>query len=104
MISCFFFSSRRRHTRCSRDWSSDVCSSDLTGLDGETIDVLEVELPKIRVLLNPGKNITVMCEVIAMNHLLKYSGIDPAERFNERLITKMRRSSEVRQYLQEDYE
>src|SRR5687768_18286669 len=30
MISLFFFfSSRRRHTRCSRDWSSDVCSSDL---------------------------------------------------------------------------
>src|SRR2546429_4416182 len=28
---CFFFSSRRRHTRCSRDWSSDVCSSDLVG-------------------------------------------------------------------------
>src|SRR5690606_24496099 len=27
--SCFFFSSRRRHTRFSRDWSSDVCSSDL---------------------------------------------------------------------------
>src|SRR6266852_5596782 len=26
---CFFFSSRRRHTRCYRDWSSDVCSSDL---------------------------------------------------------------------------
>src|SRR2546429_2578411 len=25
----FFFSSRSRHTRCSRDWSSDVCSSDL---------------------------------------------------------------------------
>src|SRR2546422_9916633 len=28
-IFFFFFSSRRRHTRCSRDWSSDVCSSDL---------------------------------------------------------------------------
>src|SRR3989449_767015 len=28
----FFFSSRRRHTRCSRDWSSDVCSSDLEPL------------------------------------------------------------------------
>src|SRR6266511_1058110 len=27
----FFFSSRRRHTRFSRDWSSDVCSSDLPG-------------------------------------------------------------------------
>src|SRR2546422_5212237 len=29
LSTCFFFSSRRRHTRCSRDWSSDVCSSDL---------------------------------------------------------------------------
>src|SRR4030042_3510985 len=29
MLIFFFFSSRRRHTRCSRDWSSDVCSSDL---------------------------------------------------------------------------
>src|SRR5256884_1135112 len=29
----FFFSSRRRHTRCSRDWSSDVCSSDLEGVN-----------------------------------------------------------------------
>src|SRR5208282_6631849 len=27
----FFFSSRRRHTSCYRDWSSDVCSSDLLG-------------------------------------------------------------------------
>src|SRR6266508_3712193 len=30
---CFFFSSRRRHTRWPRDWSSDVCSSDLAGGD-----------------------------------------------------------------------
>src|SRR5690606_32170821 len=30
----FFFSSRRRHTRFSRDWSSDVCSSDLTAVLG----------------------------------------------------------------------
>src|SRR6267154_3613336 len=29
MIGCFFFSSRRRHTRWTGDWSSDVCSSDL---------------------------------------------------------------------------
>src|SRR6266496_2632666 len=32
--SFFFFSSRRRHTRSLRDWSSDVCSSDLTGRIG----------------------------------------------------------------------
>src|SRR5207245_4378431 len=29
LVWLFFFSSRRRHTRCYRDWSSDVCSSDL---------------------------------------------------------------------------
>src|SRR5690349_23735426 len=31
VCSVFFFSSRRRHTRSLRDWSSDVCSSDLLG-------------------------------------------------------------------------
>src|SRR5256885_11242302 len=31
----FFFSSRRRHTRLQGDWSSDVCSSDLGGIDAE---------------------------------------------------------------------
>src|SRR5436853_1468797 len=30
VMLCFFFSSRRRHTRCLSDWSSDVCSSDLS--------------------------------------------------------------------------
>src|SRR3712207_3439969 len=35
-IDCFFFSSRRRHTRYWRDWSSDVCSSDL-GEAGATV-------------------------------------------------------------------
>src|SRR2546429_4206393 len=32
----FFFSSRRRHTRCSRDWSSDVCSSDLVTANAQS--------------------------------------------------------------------
>src|SRR6266550_8174628 len=41
---CFFFSSRRRHTICSRDWSSDVCSSDLGGeaqVEDASVDVQE---------------------------------------------------------------
>src|SRR2546422_7423313 len=36
-LSVFFFSSRRRHTRCSRDWSSDVCSSDLLTLNNPIV-------------------------------------------------------------------
>src|SRR2546430_16211278 len=35
--TCFFFSSRRRHTRFDCDWSSDVCSSDLHALAGESV-------------------------------------------------------------------
>src|SRR6266436_5155629 len=42
MFICFFFSSRRRHTRCSRDWSSDVCSSDLD------VDSLMADAPRLR--------------------------------------------------------
>src|SRR5690606_40305160 len=38
-LVCFFFSSRRRHTRFSRDWSSDVCSSDLQIRTGMGFDV-----------------------------------------------------------------
>src|SRR5699024_11238317 len=38
----FFFSSRRRHTRSKRDWSSDVCSSDLCHVDGFRFDLAAV--------------------------------------------------------------
>src|SRR5436305_10443335 len=38
----FFFSSRRRHTRCGRDWSSDVCSSDLIGSTDSLLYVVHV--------------------------------------------------------------
>src|SRR5256884_4584211 len=47
------FSSRRRHTRCSRDWSSDVCSSDLDeaalsrpALDAQALEALSRELER----------------------------------------------------------
>jgi HPr kinase/phosphorylase len=76
-----------------------------TGLDETTTTVLDVEVPYIKVRLNPGKNITVIAEVIAMNHLLKYSGGgNAAQQFNERLIGRMRRAADVNRYLQEDDE
>ena len=65
-----------------------------TGLDGGTHDILGVPIPKVTVPLNPGKNVTVISEVVAMNHLLTYSGINAAEAFDKRL----------RQYLEQDYE
>ncbi len=81
-----------------------VTTVERTGLDGETTDILGVPLPRIVVPLNPGKNITVVAEVIAMHHLLKWSGIDPAERFNARLIKQMRDKSEINRYLRGDHE
>lgn len=77
-----------------------------TGLDIETTTILDVELPKITVFLNPGKNITVIAEVIALNHLLRYSGINAAEAFNERLVGRMKSAaaSNIQAYLQEDHE
>lgn len=77
---------------------------DRTGLDTQTTNILGVEIPKIIVPLNPGKNITVIAEVIAMNHLLRYAGFHPAEQFNSKLIQKMQKKASVRQYLQEDEE
>src|SRR5690606_39502186 len=47
-----FFSSRRRHTRFSRDWSSDVCSSDLA----EVYDTAEEIAVKAEALLAPHRN------------------------------------------------
>jgi HPr kinase/phosphorylase len=81
-----------------------LAAVDRTGLDGETTSILDVELPKITVGLNPGKNITVIAEVIAMNHLLRYSGVHAAEAFNERLKDSMRKKADLGRYLQDDDE
>src|SRR5437868_9297660 len=55
----FFFSSRRRHTRSKRDWSSDVCSSDLNVLKPISITVEDLKLPPIIML----KSTTTLGEV-----------------------------------------
>ncbi|MBW3551944.1 MAG: HPr(Ser) kinase/phosphatase [Gemmatimonadetes bacterium] len=82
------------------DWN-DRETYERTGLEAEEVDILGVQMPQVTVPLNPGKNITVISEVIAMNHLLKYSGVHSAARFNESLQAAMR---PVRDYLEEDYE
>jgi HPr kinase/phosphorylase len=78
---------------------------DRTGLDARTTEILGVPVPTVTVPLVPGKNITVVCEVVAMNHLLRYAGIDTARRFNERLQGRMAAAAAGKmEYLEEDYE
>jgi HPr kinase/phosphorylase len=85
------------------EWTQGV-EAERVGLDGETAEILGVSIPRITIFLNPGKNITVVAEVIAMHHLLKWSGIDPAERFNAALMKQMRDRTEVSRYLRGDHE
>jgi HPr kinase/phosphorylase len=54
--------------------------------------------------LNPGKNITVISEIVAMRHLLRFSGVDSAREFNDHLIQQMQKQRQLRGYLEEDYE
>ena len=72
-----------------------------TGLEEDNITILGVEVPRTTVPLNPGKNITVVSEVIAMNHLLRYTGVISAAAFDRRLRDEMRTAQE---YLEQDYE
>jgi HPr kinase/phosphorylase len=85
------------------DWDAER-EYDRTGLANQETEVLGIHLPMVTVPLNPGKNLTVICEIVAMNHLLQYSGVDTAKTFNDRLIRRMRQSAEIREYLEEDYE
>src|SRR5690606_19002265 len=50
-----FFSSRRRHTRFSRDWSSDVCSSDLNLKAGDPLNFVDTKPYKDRLLDSQAK-------------------------------------------------
>src|SRR5262245_62189528 len=54
LFFAFFFSSRRRHTRCLSDWSSDVCSSDLGRADEVE---RRVELELVLALLPPRREV-----------------------------------------------
>ena len=79
----------------------DVGDYDRTGLVQARTTILDVTIPKVVVPLNPGKNITVIAEVVAMNHLLRYAGVDSALLFDQKLKERMNPSLE---YLDEDYE
>ncbi len=94
------------------DWNS-ASVYERTGLDGHETEILGVKVPRVVVPLNPGKNITVISEVVAMRHLLRYTGVDSAKVFNERLIARMQQKRRepgtdtpraTREYLEEDYE
>jgi HPr kinase/phosphorylase len=72
-----------------------------TGLDQDETEIHGVMLPRVTVPLNPGKNITVISEVIAMNRLLRYAGVDSAAIFDQRIRDTIRPFEEYLEWDQE---
>ncbi|MBU1098802.1 MAG: HPr(Ser) kinase/phosphatase [Bacteroidetes bacterium] len=73
-------------------WDEDATYT-RTGLDENLINICGVEIPQVKVPIVPGKNITVISEVIALNYLQKHYGEDAAKIFKERLDKKLQEKS-----------
>jgi HPr kinase/phosphorylase len=59
---------------------------DRLGVDDSTVEVLGVELPSLRIPLRPGRNMAVILEVAARNHILKATGHHGAKKFIDSLM------------------
>jgi HPr kinase/phosphorylase len=86
-----------------KEWN-EVVEVDRTGMVDRSTEILGVQIPQVTLPIVPGKNITVLAETIALNHLMKISGLNAAQSLNEKLLDRMERKTEARRHLGEDYE
>jgi HPr kinase/phosphorylase len=77
------------------DWKKDM-QPERTGLGERKKDILGVGVPCLSVPLVPGKNVGVLVEVVALNHILKAYGYNAAEVLNQKLIERLRQSGSSR--------
>lgn len=85
------------------EWDDSV-DFERVGLENRYTEILGVSIPQVAVPLFPGKNITVISEVIALNFMLKVYGYDAAQVLNDRILETMRKSNRLRDYLDQDRE
>lgn len=86
-----------------QDWD-DGQDYERLGLERHLTTILDVSIPSVVVPLFPGKNITVISEVIALDFMLKFYGYDAAEVLNERILESMRKANRIQRYLRQDRE
>jgi HPr kinase/phosphorylase len=89
-----------------QEWRQDM-EYTRTGLDHDNIAVLDVEVPHVKLPIFPGKNITVIVEVIALDYLLKHYGYDAAKEFSKRLdaaIAEKSKGKRAIDYFEHDFE
>jgi len=87
-----------------KEWSADE-EPERMGLEDRKTSILGLEIPQVAVPIVPGKNVTVIAEVVALHYLVKvYGGYSPAERLNQHLIELMKRKSAAKAWVREDTE
>jgi HPr kinase/phosphorylase len=79
-----------------------------TGLEEKTFSISGIEIPHIKLPILPGKNITVISEVIALNYLSKHYGYNAAEifknRLSDRIMDKNSSAQRATEYFEHDFE
>ncbi len=85
------------------DWDPEM-DWDRHGLDEKFIEILGTKVRQLKIPIFPGKNITVISETIALNHMLKVYGLDAAERLDNKLVDWMKSKKQTRRYLRTDTE
>ncbi len=63
------------------------------GLSDNFVNILDVKIPIIYLPVSPGKNVSVIIEVVAMNHMLKLYGYDAASEYTSKLQQEIKRKS-----------
>lgn len=84
-------------------WRDDA-DYERMGLEREYTEYLGVQIPRIVVPIFPGKNITVIAEVIALDFMLRVYGIDSAQDLNRRIMETLRSGNRLSRYLRHDRE
>ena len=86
------------------DWKINT-EYDRLGIDEDLLKIHGVPIPRVKLPINPGKNITVIAETIALNLHLKIYGYNAGKELNKLLMKKMnKKSSKLDNYLEFDYE
>lgn len=79
-----------------------------TGLDDSYTTLMDIEIPYVKLPIIPGKNITVISEIIALNYLLKHYGYDAAKVLTDRITKKIQLKNEEMNrsidYFEHDFE
>jgi len=85
------------------EWDRDK-HYDRHGLERSTTDILGVSIPSVLIPIFPGKNISVLAEVVALDHMLRTYGYNAAENLQQRVLQNSEARERLEEYLTNDEE